>query len=257
MRRLSETQAKCAANLVRRAKETSGLTNGRIAEKAGYNEKVVRDVLHARCPTYDTTKDICEALEIDFDRALAEAGVTDQGGEHAPGYLGGYSKEIYGGLVGRFTTIRPGYADPSLIRSYQTAIDWDDTVSGLRFSEHNRSDASGQTGHIYIPPASAFMYLMTIDKGWIRTILVSQAHNSSSILRGLILSQFNIAGANYAPVCAPIVYIKETPDDGQHSYGELGGDDPHYERYASLLRETLSKGYVKTALPTTKLGGAK
>ena len=71
------------------------------------------------------------------------------------------------------------------------------------------------------------------------------------VLRGLILSQYNVAGANFAPVCSPIAYVREQSNakpDGV-SYGEIGSTDPQYERYATVIREIVSKAFVKVALP--------
>jgi hypothetical protein len=41
------------------------------------------------------------------------------------------------------------------------------------------------------------------------SVLASQPIGNTWILRGLILSQFNVAGANFAPFCSPFAYIKE------------------------------------------------
>jgi hypothetical protein len=69
------------------------------------------------------------------------------------------------------------------------------------------------------------MYFLTVNKGWVRTVLVSQPIGNTSILRGLILSQFNVAGANFAPVCSPIAYIKEQSHTNPTNvaYGETRG----------------------------------
>jgi hypothetical protein len=53
------------------------------------------------------------------------------------------------------------------------------------------------------------MYLLTLDKGWVRTVIISQLIGKASIMRGLILSRYNVSGNNFAPVCTPIVYIKD------------------------------------------------
>jgi hypothetical protein len=248
-RLLSEAQAKFAANRLEEAKLARDLSNEAIADKAGYNEKTVRDCLKGRCLIYKTVSEVCGALDISLDEILEQAGLDDDSDGNAPVHLGGYSRSNHAHLIGGYTTIRPIYADTSQLRCYRTQVDWDVGASCLSFSELNRPEAERQSGHIYIPPRSVFMYLLTIDKGWVRTVLVSQLGNDASILRGLILSQFNIVGSSYAPVCSPIAYIKDEPNGGAVPYGEIGPAHPRYEDYASVLHEIVSKDFVKMALP--------
>jgi hypothetical protein len=222
MRRLNEAQAKFAGNLVAEAKKKADLSNEAIAAEADYNERVVRDVIHARCRTYETVRKVCAALAIDLDAALHQAGLKDDDGTPSNPF-GGYSKSNYGHLIGSYTTIRSAYADPAnLIKCYRTMINWDAGLSALCFSEANRDDDYRQDGHIYIPPSSAFMYLMTIKNGWVRTVLISQLVATASVMRGLILSQFNSNGPHYAPVCSPIVYVRQQSEQAEISYGDIG-----------------------------------
>jgi len=249
--RLTEEQAKFAGNLVRDAQKVAGLTNAQIADKAGYVEKTVREVKKGQCLMHKTVGDVCGVFKIDLDEMLRRADLSEQyGGGNAPASLGGYSKGVYGHFAGNYKTIRPAYDDLSRLKTYRTVIEWDSSVPCLRFTETQRSDPYAQNGQIYIPPSSAFMYLMTISKGWIRTVLVSQLVSHSSVMRGLILSQFNISGAHYAPVCAPIIYVKEKPNEDMIAYGEIGAEDKHYKGYARLLWETISETYVKVAVPS-------
>ena len=250
-RLLSEGQAKFIANVLDQAKLARDLSNEAIADKAGYNEKTVRDVLKGHCLIYTTTSDVARALDFSLDEILKQAGLSEEADGSAPAHLGGYSRSNYVHLLGAYTTIRPVYGDTSYLRSYRTVLDWDVGGSCLHFTELHRPDGECQTGHVYIPPASSFMYFLTVNKGWVRTVLVSQPIGHTSILRGLILSQYNVAGANFAPVCSPIAYIKEQSNSNPDavSYGEIGSTDPQYERYATVIREIISKAFVKVALP--------
>jgi hypothetical protein len=250
-RRLTAEEALFAGNLAKKAKETAGLTNQEIADKArpSRDERTIRAVLKGQCLIRETVSQVCTALGVDLDAELSRAGLSNViGSGSVATNLGGYSRRDHENLVGSYTTIRPAYADLSLLKCYRTIIDWNGGLACLQFTETDRFDAYGQSGQIYIQRSSAFMYLMTINKGWIRTILVSQLLHNASMMRGLILSQFEISGGNYAPVVAPIVYIREHPEE-QHSYGEFGAADERYEKYTQLLRETLSKAYAKIALP--------
>jgi hypothetical protein len=253
-RQLSGAQARHVANIAEQAKSTAGLSNDAIADKAGYNEKTVRDVIKGRCLVYKTVKEVCSVLDIDLDKALVRTGLNVSTEGNAPAHLGGYSKENYLDLIGSYTTVRPAYHNTSTLRCYRTELDWDVGASCLRFTEFDRPDADCQTGHIYIPRASAFMYLLTLDKGWVRTIIVSQLVGSASIMRGLILSQYNVSGNNFAPVCTPIVYLKDQPVAQDISCREIMPSHPSYAKFASLLNETVSQNFVKLIVPAVPLG---
>lgn len=156
---------------------------------------------------------------------------------------------MYEHYLGEYITIRPKYSDTSIVKSYLTRIYWNDSLSCYCFEERNRLDAEyTQRGHLYIPLGSGCMYLMTIDKGWVRTVVVSQMVAGLVEMRGLITSQFNIAGPAYAPVSAPIAYIKVTAA-ASPSFGELTKTDSNYEQYMRLLQETLQTTYARIALP--------
>jgi hypothetical protein len=253
-RKLSESQAGHIAKIVERAKQSAGLTNGAIADKAGYNEKTIRDVIRGRCHVYKTVDEVCTVLDIDLDQELDRTGLNVSTDGNAPAKLGGYAKQNYLDLIGSYMTIRPTYHDVPNLKCYRTELDWDVADSCLRFTEFGRTDADCQTGHVYIPRASACMYLLTLEKGWVRTIIVSQLIGKESIMRGLILSQGKILGNNYAPVCAPIVYIKDQAIAQDNSTNEIVPSDPCYRKFASLLNETLSQGFVKLAIPTVPPG---
>lgn len=257
MAKLGQAQAQFAANLVTEAKRKIRASNSAIADIANCNEKTVREVLSGKCLIRETVERVCRAVEIDLHQALKQASLLDESSGTAAGRLGGYSKEIYAHLIGQYTTIRCSYADEGVIKCYRTTIEWDIGTPALQFNETFRHDAQGQTGHIYIPSASPYMYLMTISRGWIRTVLVSQLVDgvlidSASSMRGLILSQYNSSGANYAPVCTPIVYLREKTDQPEIPYGEIDKTQEHYGQCVSLLEETLSKCYVKMLLPSTR-----
>jgi hypothetical protein len=246
---LSGSQAKRLAKIAEEAKSVTGLSNPAIARRAGYSEKTVRDVIKGRCLVYETVKDICSVLQIDLTKVLAQADLGDNTKGNAPAHLGGYSEENYLDLIGSYTTVRPAYHDSSLLKCYRTKLDWDVGSSCLRFMEFGRGDSDCQTGHVYIPRASAFMYLLTLDKGWVRTIIISQLVGKTSIMRGLILSQYNVSGNNFAPICTPIVYVKHRAVAPKISLNEIVPTHRAYPKFSALLSETVSQDFVKLVIP--------
>jgi hypothetical protein len=67
-------------------------------------------------------------------------------------------------------------------------------------------------------------------------------------MRGLILSQYNISGNNFAPICTPIVYIKD-PVAQEVLSNEIVSGHPEYPKFAALLSETVSQDFVKLVIP--------
>jgi hypothetical protein len=248
-RQLSEWQARHVAKMAEHAKLTAGLSNDAIASKAGYNEKTVRDVIKGHCLVYKTIKDICSVLDIDLDKVLVQTGPDVSIEGNAPAHLGGYSRENYLDVIGSYTTVRPSYHNTTNLRCYRTELDWDVQDSCLRFTEFDRPDADCQTGHVHIPRASGFMYLLTLDKGWVRTIIISQLIGKASVMRGLILSQYHVSGNNFAPVCAPIVYVKIQAAAQYPSVNEMPPSHPGYPALAALLNETVSQDFVRLVIP--------
>jgi hypothetical protein len=88
------------------------------------------------------------------------------------------------------------------------------------------------------------MDLLTLDKGWVRTVIISQLIGKASIMRGLILSQYNVSGNNFAPVCTPIVYIKDKAAAQEILSNEIMTAHPACRKFAALLSETVSLASV-------------
>jgi hypothetical protein len=239
----SDTEMKQIVPLMRRAMKARGLNAVKLVKLAGYSEKTIRDVVnYSSGMPRKTVTEICAALGINLAAELKNAGPEHvDTSERLSIECGGYSKHSHGHYVGRYTTLRVAYANSSALKCYRTNITWDNELSRLRFEESERGDDDGQNGHIYICPGSAHLSLLTVNKGWVRAILVSQLVYNSKIMRGLILSQYQVAAASYAPICAPIVYLRQSDTDVAPPYGEILSGSGHYEKYMRLLEETMHK----------------
>ena len=77
--RLTPAQTKVISKKIDAWKRANKSSNVKIGKKAGYNESVVRGAIHERCRTYETLKKICTSLDIDLDRSLEEAGLSNDG----------------------------------------------------------------------------------------------------------------------------------------------------------------------------------
>jgi hypothetical protein len=174
--------------------------------------------------------------------------VETGGTEKARAEWGGYTRASAGELIGSYLVLRPAFKKPGNVVAYATEIAWDADMGGLVFQERDRLDAKHtHRGHIQIPNLSMYMYLVSGENGWLRSVTLSVLDVITE-MHGVLSTLHNIAGAMYVPVAAPVVYLKRANFD-QDCFGEIKLGDPHYERYFALLRQTVANTYVQMILP--------
>jgi class 3 adenylate cyclase len=162
----------------------------------------------------------------------------------APLEIGGYTRGAVDHYIGRYLTIRPSFTGNGTIYSYCTEISWSDTDACLVFAETKRPDTQYQhTGRVYIPPSSGFVYLVSLTKGAMRSILVSQLGQTSE-MRGIITTLANDTGVLFIPAAAPIIYLRRNDID-ELSFGHLTPDDASFDGYRRLLRDTVQQSFVR------------
>jgi hypothetical protein len=145
--------------------------------------------------------------------------------------------------IGSYLTIRPAFAKPETIVAYRTDIVWDPEWPSLLFEERDRPDAPySHRGRLYIPASSMFIHLVSLTKGAMRMVLVSQI-NQEGEMRGLIAT-LNKQRATFVPVASPIVYIKRTEFKGG-AMGEHAPKSGDYAAYKALLDATQEEGYAR------------
>ena len=165
----------------------------------------------------------------------------------APLDIGGYTRMATDHYAGTYLTIRPSFSGNGTIYCYCTQISWSERETCLVFDETKRPEAQYQhSGRVYIPPSSSFIHLVSLTKGAMRTVLVSQLAQTQE-MRGLITTLANDTGAIFIPASAPIVYQRRASLEGLH-FGHLTPDDPDYEDYRTLLRDTVRKSFVRMIL---------
>jgi hypothetical protein len=177
-------------------------------------------------------------------RALAAV----DAGEKARPECGGYTKGSVGELIGSYLVLRPAFKAPGNVVAFATDIAWDPAEGGLVFQERDRLDAKHtHRGHVQIPNLSMYMYLVSGEDGWLRSVTLSVLGDVSE-MHGVLSTLHNIAGAMYVPVATPIVYLKRASFE-QDCFGEIKPGEPHHERYFALLRQTIANTYVQMILP--------
>jgi len=238
--------------MVRTAMIEKKLTQAELADAADCHEKTIQNLLNARSVRDQTLFDVCMVLGLDFDKVKSawhgeEISSPNElqaaGGVAAPVYMGAYTEAAVDHYIGSYVTIRPGFSQPEQIMAYRTDITWDPEWPSLVFQERERTDAPySHRGRLYIPASSMFIHLVSLTKGAMRMVLVSQLDQSLR-MRGLITT-LNKSGPTLVPVSAPIIYLKQdTIDSG--ALGELGPSHKAYSTYRRLITETTADSYVK------------
>lgn len=245
-----------ALERIRTAMIEKKITQAGLADAADCHEKTIQNLMGGRTVRDQTLFDVCMVLDLDFDDIKTqwagigpsgapqhdEPGLAGPGTEVAPIYMGGYTRRAVDHLIGSYLTLRPAFTKENVIFAFRTDISWDASWPSLLFQERNRSDAPySHRGRVHVPPSSQFIHLVSLTKGAMRMVLLSQIDQTQQ-MRGLITT-LSRQGATIAPVSAPIVYrMMEQPETA--AYGEIEANHDSYDVYRSALDECVDDGYV-------------
>jgi DNA-binding Xre family transcriptional regulator len=244
-----------ALGQIRTAMIEKKMTQAELADAADCHEKTIQNLLGGRSVRDQTLFDVCMVLGLDFLRlkdawhgtAATNNGPKDlkaQGGVVAPVYMGAYSREAVDQYIGSYLTVRPAFANPGAIVAYRTDIVWDPEWPSLLFEERDRPDAPyAHRGRLYVPTSASYIHLVSLTKGAMRMVLVSQIDRAGE-MRGIITTLNKQRGAAFMPVAAPIVYAKR--DQFRASQlGEIKPGAPDYAAYKQMLDDSIEQGYAR------------
>ena len=251
---MSASERNSALVRIRTAMIEKKLTQAELADASDCHEKTIQNLLHGRTVRDQTLFDVCMVLGLDFDEVKAawngqtnrdrdEPGQPSLSREVAPVYMGAYTRAGVDDYIGSYLTLRPAFSNSGGIVAYRTDITWDPEWPSLLFEERDRPDAPyAHRGRLYVPPASMFLHLVSLTKGAMRMIVVSQLDRFGQ-MRGLITT-LNKQRAMFVPVSSPIVYLKR--DIFQDvTLGEINTGHKSFVEYQSLLHETVDQGYAR------------
>lgn len=253
----SRVSRQAAIEQIRTAMVEKKLTQAQLADVADCHEKTIQNMLHGKPVRDQTLFDVAVVLGLDF-QSLKEAwfGVMTaaqpmelkgDGGIVAPVYMGAYTRAAVDHYIGSYLTLRPAFAKPNTIVAYRTDIVWDPDWPSLLFEERDRPDAPySHRGRLYIPASSMFIHLVSLTKGAMRMIVVSQIDQAGE-MRGLITT-LNKQRAMYMPVSAPIVYVKSQSFRAS-ALGEIDAKSADYAGYKKVLETSMDEGYAKLVAP--------
>lgn len=246
-----------AISRIRTALIEKKMTQAELADAADCHEKTIQNMLSGRSVRDQTLFDVCMVLGLDFEQVRCEwtgkatyydvpsdvPGQPAPGSDVAPVYMGAYTRPAVDHLIGSYLTLRPGFAFPDLVIAYRTDISWDPEWPSLVFEEYDRPDAAyNHRGRLHVPSSSMFMHLVSLTKGAMRMIIVSQLDQHAT-MRGLITT-VSRNGAMVVPVSAPIVYMKrDVYDDAD--FGEIGDGHAKFAEYRQALNEATENGFAR------------
>jgi DNA-binding Xre family transcriptional regulator len=253
----ARAERSAAVQMLRTALIEKKMTQAELADAAECHEKTIQNLLGGRPVRDQTLFDVCMVLGLDFTRVKelwSGAMTTEQpmdlkgkGGLVAPVYMGAYTRAGVDQYLGSFLTLRPAFAAPQKIVAYRTDIVWDPEWPSLVFEERDRPDAPfSHRGRLYIPSSSMFIHLVSLTKGAMRMVVVSQIDNAGE-MRGIITT-LNKQGRFFVPVASPIAYLKRS-DFKSAVLGEVAPPSRAYGEYKRILDETMSEGYARLAPP--------
>ncbi|MEL6375404.1 MAG: helix-turn-helix transcriptional regulator [Pseudomonadota bacterium] len=236
---------------LRMAMNEKKLTQAELASEADCHEKTVQNLFAGRSVRDQTLFDVCMVLGLEFEPLKAQwKGLAyDADAGHAvaaiaPLHMGGYTRDAVDHFVGSYLTVRPAFADDGRIIAYRTDIFWSDIATSLAFKELDRPDAAfSHRGHVYVPASASFIHLVSLTKGAMRMVLLSQLDQTQR-MRGIITTLNKAMGMAFIPVSTPIVYAKCETFEGV-AFGEVAPGDEAYASYRRMLDETMAQSYAR------------
>lgn len=243
-----------ALDHLRTAMVEKKLTQVELADAADCHEKTIQNLLGGRSVRDQTLFDVCMVLGLNFpgirDAWHGESVARDNPAElaatgsiMAPVYMGAYTRAAVDHYIASYLTLRRSFTKPDTIVAYRTDVTWDPEWPSLLFQERDRLDAPyAHRGRLYIPASSMFIHLVSLTKGAMRMVVVSQLDRGGE-MRGLITT-LNKQRASFMPVSTPIVYVQRVAFDAA-SLGECTPHHDAYGEYKRLLDETIDQGYAR------------
>lgn len=246
-----------ALSLIKTAMIEKKMTQAEVADAADIHEKTIQNLLAGRPVRDQTLFDVCMVLGLDFGRvkaALAGAGKERAvrnapesngavDGRAAPEYMGAYTRAGVDHYIGSYLTLRPSFSMRDGVMAYRTDIVWDDEWPSLLFQERDRPDKPFlHRGRVYIPTSSSYIHLVSLTKGAMRSVMVSQL-GPAGHMRGLITTLHKQRAA-FVPVSAPIAYMMRNDFAGLE-LGEIPAPRAAALGYRQVIDEVMDHGYAR------------
>ncbi len=226
---------------IRRKRESLGLTQVALADKAGYTGRIVRAIEHGERTKLQTLRDVCEAIGLPADSYEINDNIISD-----PKY-GSYNISHYADYIGIYFGFRHGLTVQNNFLRTVYEISWSGKKRCLEFLENQKYTSPNgrvqnysQEGDIYIRNLTGMMHLLTSFRGSLRLITLCKMKKDDSIFEGVIMTQ--IEGSHYySPGVSPF-YLKKVEgvtdrDSLSEHVGNIFPDDDAYRETALYLEE--------------------
>lgn len=145
---------------------------------------------------------------------------------------GKYSREETANYVGEYVFARPSFQGDGVILAFPMEISWDREGPSLLLKESAKSKRDAlQIGRIYIPRASMHIFILSNEKGWLKSVILSQL-DISRRMKGMMLTMGRAFANVYAPMAMPVIMNKyeKITDDMVGSIGPGNRMHAEYQR---------------------------
>jgi transcriptional regulator with XRE-family HTH domain len=204
--------------IIRRKRESLGLTQESLAAKAGYSDKLIRYIEQGKRTRLQTLQNVCQALGLPADTYEVPDNVI------ADSKYGSYNLNHYADYVGIYFGFRRGLTNQANFLRTIYEIAWSNKKRCLEFFEDHKYISSigrpvdfSQQGDIYINNDIGLLHLITMDRGAIRLVTLSKLRRDDNTLEGVVLTQLRNAH-HHSPAVSPI-YLQKA--EGVAERGEV------------------------------------
>ena len=175
-------------------------------------------------------------LQVEAQAKIALLGGATSAPEAAAAELGAYTKEETKNYIGEYVFVRPSFREDGTIHAFHMEIVWDSEAQGLLVKEV----AAGkkvplQFGKIFIPRASAHLFILSNEQAWLKQVIFSQI-DIYKRMKGIMLTMGHAFANIYTPVAMPAIMNKYDRIDAEM----IGKIDPGARMHAEYNQDLLS-----------------
>jgi transcriptional regulator with XRE-family HTH domain len=216
------------------------ITQKVLADRAGYDEKTIRNIFRGIRVRPAILEDVCKCLSLTVDSSSTTS---------AKAKYGGYTRIQVEEYEGRFLAYRRSFSIPAnLVRSLYE-FSWNDERGCLTFHETQKYATEVQapldlSGEVFISANIGLLHLVTVFNGAVRLITLTRMRPDTLAMRGSVQTQAQDEFF-FRPAISPIVMQKCHPAIGVDQIASMVGPvlptDPEYQRLNTALNEIENK----------------
>jgi len=219
-----------------------------LAEKTGYDEKTIRNLLAGEVVRDQTIIDVSQALGIAPELVNTIQNIDVSGDD-----FGGYTRSTHATYESYFHLYRRSFSENGKIFRGVVQIRWEDSDRRFNFLEYyiqgEGDDASIRfyEGPVYMSSYTSLMHFLTIFQGSVRLATMVKMRERDGTMRGALLTQYE--GMTFVqPTVTPVIMKKLTNYDIENKakldIGFISTDDADYG-YANHQLALTEKEIVK------------